>query len=80
MNLSGLGNFGGVDIVVSHDLGHIEHYQFRFPRSKRKRIRRKWAKNPRNWMTRHVPKVFQIGNRFVMDPVSYANFQKMISP
>lgn len=23
--------------------------QFRFPRSKKKRIRKKWAKNPRNW-------------------------------
>lgn len=27
----------------------IERVQYRFPRSKKKRIRRKWAKRPSNW-------------------------------
>ena len=27
------------------------HHQFRFPRSKRRRIRKKWAKNPANYRT-----------------------------
>lgn len=28
--------------------------QFRFPRSKKKRIRKKWAKDPRNWREENV--------------------------
>ena len=76
---AGIG-FGRVDIHVSRDLGHLERYQFRFPRSKRKRIQRKWAKDPRNWRTRHVPKVYNMGGRFVMDPISYRNLQRELRP
>ena len=31
-----------------------DRVQFRFPRCKRKRIRKKWAKDPRNWRTVHT--------------------------
>ncbi len=42
--------FPGIDIVVSPFL-EAERRQYRFPRSKKRRIRRKWAKDPRNWKT-----------------------------
>jgi len=45
----------GIDIVVSEYLDDTRRAQVRFPRSKRKRIRKKWRKDPRNWKTWRVP-------------------------
>lgn len=41
--------FGGIPFVIDDRLGEeIRSVQVRFPRSKKRRIQRKWAKNPRN--------------------------------
>lgn len=40
--------FGGIEIIVDVNLG-IRREQFRFPRSKGKRIKKKWRRNRRNW-------------------------------
>ena len=44
---------GAVRIVSSPFMSRTEPYrvQVRFPRSKKRRIRRKWAKDQRNWTT-----------------------------
>ena len=44
-----IGSFG-YDVIVDKALGQNRE-QVRFPRSKRKRIRKKWRKDPRNWRT-----------------------------
>jgi len=52
------------------------HRQIRFPRSKKKRIRRKWAKQSRNWETKTVPK----NEAYIVGGVLYAHpavLQKM---
>lgn len=42
--------FAGMKIIVDDTLTqNAELQQFRFPRSRRKRIRRKWAKNRANY-------------------------------
>ena len=48
------GTFEGVDIVVSDRLQQPAYQQFRFPKSKRKRIVKKWFKDTRNWRTQLV--------------------------
>lgn len=78
--ISGLPNtvFSGVDIVISQHLAATRtetKTQTRFPRSRRKRIRKKWASNPKNWTT-HVtttPKMgpFMVGNRIICCPEDY---------
>lgn len=39
----------GLYRVIESNFLPLSRVQWRFPRSKRKRIRRKWAKDPRNW-------------------------------
>lgn len=40
--------YGGIEIIVDERLGRRRE-QFRFPRSKKKRIRKKWRKRAANW-------------------------------
>jgi hypothetical protein len=44
--------------------------QIRFPRSKKKRIRRKWAKQVKNWKTETIPKpeVYMVNGTLVAHP------------
>ena len=43
------GYYFGIPVYVSQYMGEEVYRQVRFPRSKRKRIRRKWARDSRNW-------------------------------
>lgn len=45
--------FLGIPVIVDKMLDEVgaSRVQVRFPRSKKKRIRKKWAKDPRNWRT-----------------------------
>lgn len=47
----------GVELHVSASLPSDRWVQVRFPRSKRKRIRKKWRKDERNWALRPLPPV-----------------------
>ena len=51
-----LGTFGGVDVRIC--LPSYERKQFRFPKSKRRRIRKKWRRNQRNFRMVTLPPVF----------------------
>ena len=42
--MSGIGFFGGIDVVTSKFAQTLKWVQIKFPRSKKKRIRNKWAK------------------------------------
>jgi hypothetical protein len=55
--------------------------QTRFPRSKKKRIRRKWKADPRNWRIRIVPwdYVFTCGNVLWMHPAIARKVQDEIT-
>lgn len=52
--------------------------QFRFPRSKKVRIRRKWAKNPRNWRGTADPKIYKMGDTYYMHPDTWEKVQREI--
>lgn len=48
-------SISGVPIVSTYQIPY-EREQFRFPKSKKRRIRKKWAKDPRNW--RSVERIY----------------------
>lgn len=69
--------FYGLKIIVSELASPKEMKQIRFPKSKRKRIRKKWAKVQRNWIPTWKPAVWQLHDgTFVMDPGSYSRLQE----
>ena len=43
--------------------------QYRFPRSKKKRIRKKWRRNERNWHTVPQRRIYRVGNCIYAHPV-----------
>jgi hypothetical protein len=59
--------------VIVNDLVAIttEWYQWRFPRSKKVRIRNKWAKQGKNLRTRDVHRVIKMGNYLVVSSLTY---------
>lgn len=76
---SSFGSFGGVRIVLSDLLpGGREFKQVRFPKSKKKRIRKKWAKNKRrNWRSvESKPVIMEVGGTFYCNRVAYRQLKK----
>jgi hypothetical protein len=55
----------GSSVDIRVDASMVERFQFRFPRSKRARIRKKWRKRSKNYATR--PKQEAIG---FIDPLT----------
>lgn len=43
--------------------------QFRFPKSKRRRIRKKWSKNPKNFRTLPDQNFYQYDNKIICHPI-----------
>jgi hypothetical protein len=68
MGLPGL--LDGLQIVTDVAMADTVRKQIRFPRSKKKRIRKKWAKNPANWLIYSVPweHSYQLNGCLVMHP------------
>ena len=73
----GLFSFG-MDIIVSSQLDDTRTKQVRFPRSKRRRIRKKWRRNPNNWKTYRVPVGYMMGGTMVVNDLRMAELQEMM--
>lgn len=74
-----MNSFFGVPIFINNELG-IEHHrkQFRFPRSKKKRIRKKWSKqnkNFRSWTTQKAT-AYKVNGSFVMNSKAFHELKK----
>ena len=52
-----------------------EEIQYRFPRSKKARIRKKWARRPQNWKSIARDQVFKVGNKLVCSPSIHAKLK-----
>lgn len=70
-------------IVINDYMGNESEFrQIRFPRSKKKRIRKKWAKNRANWkLFRWQEPVSYIfaGNQIIMNSTAYAALKKELN-
>lgn len=73
------GFYGGINIIVSDHLPK-EWVQVRFPRSKRRRIRRKWAKDRRNYAMRETVGLLMVGGQAYVSPRSFASIIRMVTP
>ena len=57
----------------------VDRRQVRFPRSKKKRIRRKWARDPRNWRMFPKTEIYEIqGGVVFMHPDVAAELRKRL--
>lgn len=62
----------GVRVVVNNYIRpYYKTYQFRFPISKKKRIRSKWSKRRINFKTVLVDNCYMIGNTIVVSQKQY---------
>jgi len=68
-------SLGGIPVYINDTLG-VEYHrkQVRFPRSKKVRIRKKWAKQEWNYQrwTTQTAICYRVGNSFVMNSKAYA--------
>lgn len=75
---AGLGGLRVVTVPTSSPFCVSEWAQFRFPRSKRRRIRAKWRKDRRNWKRIPTGEVYQIGDTLYMHPDMMAKLAEKI--
>ena len=66
--MTGLGNPTS-PIQIFEDLHLVKTEQIRFPQSKKKRIRKKWAKNLSNWISYPDPNYYKYGKHIFCHPV-----------
>lgn len=53
--------------------------QFRFPRSKKRRIRKKWSQRISNYRTTYEPRVMQMDNRLLIDNISLEKLKRQLA-
>lgn len=70
----------GLPVFTNENLFRINEIQFRFPRSKKKRIRRKWARRIQNYKpTLEYLAYFDEARRcYYMHPEALAQFRKQL--
>lgn len=69
---------GGLNVVVSQFLPRFKLVQFRFPRSKKKRIRKKWSKQERNFkLVKHEAAAWRVGDTLYVHPTTYIRLKEM---
>ena len=71
-------NLAGFKVLTNPYMATTEYRQVRFPRSKKRRIRRKWAKQAKNFRTVDVANVFAMGNTLVMHPATLEKLKEKL--
>jgi hypothetical protein len=68
-----------VDVIIN-DLACVsrELKQFRFPKSKRLRIRKKWSKNRKNFRLTDVHKCIKFGNTLIVSSKTFDKIKRHI--
>lgn len=62
-------------VILNNNLP-IEEYQFRFPISKKKRIRKKWLKDERNWRNKNYALFNKESGNFYCNKGTYEKILK----
>lgn len=58
----------GLPVIVSQHAEKIERTQVRFPRTKKKRIQKKWSKQERNYKITAIPLAFRTPMGIIVHP------------
>lgn len=69
--MSYLSTIFGTPFRVTPDAIAIHRFQYRFPRTKNRRIRKKWAKREGNYREVGEPAIFQTSQQLLIHPVIY---------
>jgi hypothetical protein len=69
--------FSGIRIVANQYMPESISRQYKFPRSKKARIRKKWARNPK--YRREVPVVWQVDGVIMVHPKIYERIKERFS-
>ena len=56
---------GGLKVIVSDALYEWDTWQTRFPRSRKRRIRKKWSRDKRNWTSTRKPLAYRMGDKII---------------
>jgi hypothetical protein len=67
-----------IKVVASPFLNITERVQVRFPRSKKRRIRKKWTRRQRNWRTVEAHRAFMVRDTLVCHPSIVAKLQERV--
>ena len=69
----------GMPVFIVHEPEPFQHSK---PRSKRRRIRKKWAKNPKNWTTPRAaveyPQVLRTRQGLIMDRRTFVELKRAV--
>jgi len=69
-------------MTVYQDKNLTKRVQYRFPKSKRRRIRKKWSKDSKNWRIVPDDTIYIMGNRAICHPkmlIELKNHSKIIT-
>ncbi len=64
-----LGIFGASGFKIFQSVHCVERKQFRFPRAKKRRIRKKWANRECNF--KYIPRAYKMDNNLYVHPSIY---------
>ena len=65
-----------MSIIVDAMYHDVSSQQTRKPKSKRKRIKKKFSRDKKNWTTVITPKCYRIGETYCMHPAIYNQLKK----
>ncbi len=68
----------GIPIIINSLAEHVSRIQIRFPRSKRKRIKKKWKKQEKNFRIDHKPAIYKTPAGFICHPIIYQQLQEQL--
>jgi len=67
-------------MIIIEDSHLLSKTQVRFPRSKKKRIRKKWAKQERNFSYRPSKEIYPMGDTILCHPIMAQKIRKLGAP
>ena len=76
--------YRGIPIYTDPHIPTTEKQQVRHPRSKKRRIQKKWTKNPSNWATVPCERIYLVPGsalskpHVIMHPVTAEKFRRQI--
>lgn len=68
-----------MEVKLLKSLDEKQRYQFRFPKSKKKRVRKKWSRRESNFRIKEVPKGVQLGNILYVNQIMYNKLKSIKS-
>jgi len=72
-----LGMIAGMEVFESELV--LDYKQFRFPKSKKRRIKKKWTKREVNWRNFPGKKALIFNNKMFVHPETYKKIQEAVN-